>query len=90
MVIFRKGGSSKWKSMSPCCIETVDPFSPEETPTCMMEIKFKCVTDGIVKDDTVKTIQLDPSKAQLLHDIKLKDNLDIKTIREFIKTSYDQ
>ena len=46
--------------------------------------------DSVVKDGTVKTIQLDRSQTQLLHDVKFKDELDIKTTKEFVKTSHDQ
>ena len=46
--------------------------------------------DSIVKNSKIKAIQLDPSKSQLLYKITFKNQSDIKTTRESIKTKEDE
>ena len=84
-ILFSKTESSKWVS-SEYDAQTVDDTSEaqlplEEISTCVTGSKFKCVRDGIAKGGTIKMIQFDPSRSQLLHEITFKDQSDIKTTR---------
>ena len=62
----------------------------EEILICVIERNVKYASDTIVKDSKIKAIQLHPSKSQLLYEIMFKDQLDIKTTREFVKTKENE
>lgn len=43
-----------------------------------------------MRDGKIKTIQLNPSRSQLLYDIIFKDQLGIKIVCKFVKTKDDE
>ena len=57
---------------------------------CVIRSNARYARDGIVKNGKIKAIQLDSSKSYLLYEIMFKDQSDIKTIREFIKTKENE
>jgi len=61
----------------------------DDIPDCKVGDTVNYIRDSINKEDRIASISFDPSKIQLLFNLRFKDNDVIQTTREFIKCATD-